>query len=276
DFGKLALAHPGEQLVEADVPGTDAIERREPAHEDEIEARVAEAVLDRGEIGGGRDDAEERRGAPRRAAEGAHPLLREVVAAAAAAHRPQGIRDRLRKGLRPRAVVLQQVVGHALGRARADAREDPQRLQEPLERGRRRYGVPVVQNGSLNPGGSPSPAVMPLIFSAMVASTRCAASLNAAATRSSSISRSSPSSEGSMETRFTSCLHVICTFTMPAPDCPSTSMEASCSCMRRMLSCIICACFMSCPRFGFISAFPSQFPAQFREWWTRRSCRRKD
>src|SRR5260221_12809394 len=57
---------------------------------------------------------------------------------------------------------------------------------------------------------------MPLIFSAIVASTLRAASLNAAATRSSSISRSSPTSEGSMLTRFTSYLHVICTLTRPA------------------------------------------------------------
>src|SRR5207247_650011 len=78
----------------------------------------------------------------------------------------------------------------------------------------------ATQNGSLNPAGRPRPAVMPLIFSAMVASTRCEASLNAAATRSSSISRSSPTSEGSMVTRFTSYLQVICTFTIPAPDWP--------------------------------------------------------
>src|SRR5581483_1028430 len=98
----------------------------------------------------------------------------------------------------------------------------------------------------------PSPAVMPLIFSETVLSTRCAASLNAATSRSSSISRSSPTSEGSMLTRFTSYLQVICTFTMPAPDCPSTSSVASCSCMRRMFSCIICACFISCPMLPFM------------------------
>ena len=37
-----------------------------------------------------------------------------------------------------------------------------------------------------------------------------------------------------MATRFTSYLQVICTFTMPAPDWPSTSVVARLSCMRRM------------------------------------------
>src|ERR1051326_9010949 len=95
---------------------------------------------------------------------------------------------------------------------------------------------------------------MPPIFSWIVLSTRRAASLKAAATRSSSISRSSPTSEGSTLTRFTSYLQVICTFTSPAPDCPSTSIAARLSCMRRMFSCIICACFISWPILPFIRA----------------------
>src|SRR5206468_3089035 len=82
------------------------------------------------------------------------------------------------------AVVLQQVVGHAPRGARADAGERTQSFDQALEPLRGRNCVPV-QNGSLNPAGSPSPAVMPLIFSAIVASTLRAASLKAAATRSS-------------------------------------------------------------------------------------------
>src|SRR5205807_8336600 len=123
-------------------------------------------------------------------------------------------------------VVLQQVGRHALGRAWPDAGQGPQRLHQPLEALRGRDRIRALQNGSLNPAGRPSPAVMPLIFSATVLSTRCAASLKAAATRSSSISRSSPTSEGSMLMRFTSYLQVICTLTMPAPDWPSTSSVA--------------------------------------------------
>src|SRR5437868_6305573 len=147
--------------------------------------------------------------------------------------------------------MLQQLVGHALRRARPDAGQHAQGFDQPLQPFRG-GNCASVQNGSLNPAGRPSPAVMPLIFSAMVDSTRRAASLKAAATRSSSISRSSPTSEGSMLMRFTSYLQVICTLTMPAPDWPSTSSVARLSCMRRMFSCIICACFISCPMLPFI------------------------
>src|SRR4029077_16927398 len=211
------------------------------------------------------DHAKQRRIAPRRAAQRASLFLGEVVAPGAAAHGGKGMRERLRKLLAAGAVVLQQVKRHELRRARADAGQHAQRLDQPLEALRRRHCV-LRQNGSLNPGGSPRPAVMPLIFSATVASTRRAASLNAAATRSSSISRSSPTSDGSIATRFTSYLQVICTFTMPAPDWPSTSVAARLSCMRRMFSCMSCACFISWPMLPFICALPV--------WWSRRPCRR--
>ena len=41
--------------------------------------------------------------------------------------------ERLREPLRARAVVLQEVVGHALRRARPDAGQHAQRLHQPLE-----------------------------------------------------------------------------------------------------------------------------------------------
>src|SRR6202008_3812434 len=146
----------------------------------------------------------------------------EVVAQRAAANDCQRARQRLRERLCAGAIVLQQVVRHALRRAGTDAGQRPEGFDEPFEplrRGHRHAGGRLaLQNGSLNPGGRPRPAVIPPIFSLIVLSTRLAASLNAAATRSSSISRSSPTSDGSIETRFTSYLQVICTFTIPAPD----------------------------------------------------------
>src|SRR5437764_638560 len=74
------------------------------------------------------------------------------------------------------------------------------------------------------------------------------------------MSLSSESRLGSMATRFTANLHVIVTFTNPAPDWPSTSVVASSSCTRRMFSCICCACFISAPIPPFIIA--SSFPAR--------------
>src|SRR5438105_5918861 len=193
-------------------------------------------------------------------------LFAEVVALRAAPHARKRAGERLRELVGAGAVVLQQMVGHALRRARSHARQHAQRLDQALEPLRGGNGVLVLQKGSLKPGGSPRPAVMPLIFSAMVDSTLRAASLKAAATRSSSISRSSPTSEGSMLTRFTSYLQVICTLTIPAPDWPSTSRVARLSCMRRMFSCICCACFISWPILPFICCCP--------EWKSRPPYRR--
>ena len=87
--------------------------------------------------------------------------------------------------------------------------------------------------------------VLAIPLSAFSALVPIAASFIAAATRSSSISLSSPIKLASMLTRRTSCLHVITTFTKPAPDWPSTSIVASSSCARLRLSCIAWACFIS-------------------------------
>ncbi len=117
--------------------------------------------------------------------------------------------------------------------------------------------VPAARSGTmpsqwrserqLEPGGSGRPEVIEPIFSCEVASALRTASLKAAATRSSSRSLSSPSASrlGSMVTRLTSFLQVMTTLTRPAPDWPSTSIRASCSCIFFMFSCICWACFIS-------------------------------
>src|SRR5467141_3045332 len=115
------------------------------------------------------------------------------------------------------------------------------------------------QNGSFIPGGRPRPPVKADIFSWTAASTLRTASLIAAATRSSSMSLSSASRDESMWTRLTSCRQVIVTLTMPAPDCPSTSTEASSSWSLRMFSCICWACFINPASCVFIEMSPSLY-----------------
>src|SRR5690349_10147384 len=79
------------------------------------------------------------------------------------------------------------------------------------------------------------------------ASALFTASLTAAATRSSSISRSSAATDGSICTRFTSCLPFMVTLTMPPPDSPTTSMAAISSWAFFMLACSAIACFIMFP-----------------------------
>src|SRR5712692_571761 len=140
----------------------------------------------------------------------------------------------------------------------ADLGPTPGRQRSASIRSSRAVGdfISLGQNGSPIPGGRPRPPVKADIFSRTAASTLRAASLIAAATRSSSMSLSSASKDGSMWTRLTSCLQVIITLTMPAPDCPSTSTEASSSWSLRMFSCICCACFIKPASCAFIEMSP--------------------
>ena len=93
------------------------------------------------------------------------------------------------------------------------------------------------------------------IFSCVVRSTFCTASLIAAAIRSSSMSLSSAlMMEGSRLTRRTSCLPVMTIFAMPPPASPVTSMLAISACARCIFACSCCACFIMLPILPFIEA----------------------
>ena len=95
-----------------------------------------------------------------------------------------------------------------------------------------------------------SPAVAFCISSAIIASTFALASAWAAISRSSSTSRSSADiREGSMVTLLRSPLPDSETFTMPAPDWPSTTWASSLACISCIFDCICWACLSMLVRF---------------------------
>ena len=118
------------EAIEAELLGTDAVERREMAHQHEVAAAVTARLLDRHDVGGRFDDAERRGIAPRRRAD----LAKFAIGQHAAAPAVHDVRRRVLECARERApavtVAFEQVESHALGRLRADARQDAQGLDE--------------------------------------------------------------------------------------------------------------------------------------------------
>ncbi len=119
-FAHLAVRGARLQPVEADLARPDAVERRKPPHQHEVHSRVRERLLDHGQIRGRLDYAQQARIAPRRVTQRTNLFFGEVVALRAATHRRQGFAQRLRELLGTRTVMLEQLVGHALRRARPD------------------------------------------------------------------------------------------------------------------------------------------------------------
>ena len=130
-FGRHAL----QQLVDAQVAGIDAVERRERAAEHVVEAAELGGALERDDVDGLLDDADERVVAARVAADRADLVLGQVAALAAEAHPLLHLRER--GGERERFVLrpLQDVEGEPLRRPRADAGQAAQLRDEVLDRG---------------------------------------------------------------------------------------------------------------------------------------------
>src|ERR1700689_1290840 len=242
--GKNQLVHAafgeyGVEFPDTELRGSDAVERREVAHEHEVASAIAAGGLDRDHIGRRLDRTQKRGIALWGGADHAQLPFGEHAAALAAAHRLQGRAERLGECACPRSSFLQQMKRHALRALRTDPGQRAQGVDEPGEERRMLH-----QNGSFIPGGSCSPAVTLPIFSCTRASSLCTASLAAAAIRSSSSSRSSPPPAGSICTRFTSCRPFMVTLTMPPPDSPMTSMLAISAWAFCMLACMAAACFI--------------------------------
>ena len=128
-----AVGCPLQQRVHADVAQADAVERAEPAHQHEVQAPVAAAALHGRLVGRAFDHQQLARIALRVAAGGAQRFFGEGVAAGAMPHRHGRRLQRLRQALGAIAVVLQQVVGHALGRLLPHAGQAAQRVDQAFE-----------------------------------------------------------------------------------------------------------------------------------------------
>ena len=124
-----------QQLVDPQVLGLDAVERRERAAEHVVEPAVLVRPLERDEVDGLLDDADQRVVAPRVDADRAELLLGEVAALAAEADALLHVLDR--GGERERLVLrhAQQVEREPLRRALADAGQAGQLRDEILDRG---------------------------------------------------------------------------------------------------------------------------------------------
>jgi hypothetical protein len=127
-----------QQAVEMNLLRTDAVERREPPHQHEILAAIGQRLLDHDLIGRRFDHAEQRRVALWIAAGSADFEFGEGIAARAMADAIDGPAQRVAKLARAFAVVLQQVIRHALGRLRSNAGQHLERLDQRLQRGGRR------------------------------------------------------------------------------------------------------------------------------------------
>jgi len=129
----LAFTENRFELPHAELLGSDAIERREMAHEDEIAPAVAAGRLDRDDIGGRLDGTQERRIPLRCGADHAQLTFCQHATAPAAGNRLEGGSERLGEGVCSRAPLLQQVERHALRSLRAHSGQAAQRFDERRE-----------------------------------------------------------------------------------------------------------------------------------------------
>ena len=109
-----------DQAIEVDFPRADSVQRRQPPHQDEVEAVERQRLLDHQLVGRGLDDAQHGRVAPRRRTDVADLFFGERIAAAALAHACQGIGEARGQVAAGVAVALQQMQRIALGRLGSD------------------------------------------------------------------------------------------------------------------------------------------------------------
>jgi hypothetical protein len=138
DFVDFAALDAGEEVGGAELVGADAVERRECAVEDVVDALVAAGALDGGDAGGLLDDADEALVADGAGAVGAGVDVGDVVADGAEAQAGFEGADGVGEGGGVFLGGAEDVEGEALGGFGADAGEFFQFFDEPGHGLRRR------------------------------------------------------------------------------------------------------------------------------------------
>ena len=136
DLAHFAGLQPRLEKVEAELCGTDAIERRQVPGQHEVAAAVAGRLFDREHVRRRLDHAQERRVAARIAADPADLGVAEHAAARAMADAVRGGRERVGERERAVAVSLEQVERGTLRRLRAHAGQRAEGLDQPREQRR--------------------------------------------------------------------------------------------------------------------------------------------
>src|SRR5438034_4295820 len=119
DLLDAVSVHPLQELVDAEVRGLDAVERRERTAEHVVDATELVRALDGEEVGGLLNDADDGAIAPGIGADGAELLLRQGPALAAEADALLDLADRVGKGEGLLVRDAEDVEREALRRARA-------------------------------------------------------------------------------------------------------------------------------------------------------------
>ena len=176
DLLDAALGDPRHQARQIEVVRPDAVERRQRAAEHVIAPARRVGALQRPEIADQFDDDQDRAVAPLVGADRAGVARVDV-----AAHRADDdllVGDAHRLGERPeqRFALADQMQRGAPRRARAQARQAREQLDQPLDFGPGDVRDMAPQNGSFMPGGKGSPAVRLCIFSAAARSALALAS----------------------------------------------------------------------------------------------------
>ena len=125
---------PAQQLVDPQVLGLDAVERRERAAEDVVEAAVLVGPLERDHVDGLLDDADDGAVAARVEADRAELLLGQVAALAAEADALLDLLDRVREGDCLVLLRREDVEREPLRRPRADPGQSRQLRDEVVDR----------------------------------------------------------------------------------------------------------------------------------------------